>query len=184
MEDAKIIELFWARKEAAIAETAAAYGSRLQRLSVNIVESYEDAKECVNDTYLKAWNTIPPQRPTYFFAYLAKICRYLSFGKLDKMNAKKRKAEIVELSAEMELCIPDKRMEDKLEGEEIGRLLNRFLGNLSEENRLLFMRRYWYTDSIQEIADRFGFTESKVKVSLHRTRTKLRNYLESEGIYL
>lgn len=90
----------------------------------------------------------------------------------------------MELSAEMELCIPDKRIEDKLEGEEIGRLLNLFLGTLSEESRVFFMRRYWYADSIQEIADRFGFSESKVKTSLHRTRTKLRHYLESEGIYL
>jgi len=184
MEDAIIIELFWARDETAIKETASVYGTRLHQLAIRIVRSDEDAEESVNDTYLKAWNTIPPQRPTYFFAYLAKICRFIAFGRLDWNNAKKRKAEIVELTAEMELCVPGHSNEMKMEGEEIGRLLNHFLSILSEENRLIFMRRYWYADSIQEISKRYGISESKVKTRLHRTRNKLRDYLEREGIQL
>lgn len=184
MEDTRIIALYWARSEDAIRETDAAYGRKLHVLADRILRCHEDAQECVSDTYMKAWNTIPPQRPAYFFAYLAKICRHFALGKLDWNNAAKRKADIVSLTAEMELCVPDNSLERKLEGEEIGRTLSRFLAEQSQENRMIFMRRYWYTDSVAEIAARYGISESKVKTRLHRTRMKLRTYLEREGIYL
>ncbi len=184
MEDAQIITLFWDRDEEAIAATDAAYGSRLYILSDKIVQCQEDAKECVNDTYLKAWETIPPHRPAYFFAYLAKICRNLSLNRLEWRNATKRSVNVVTLTREMEQCIPDRSQEWKLEGEEIGRLLDEFLDSLSLENRLIFMRRYWYADSIAQIAQRYSITQSKVKTRLHRTRNQLRVFLEKEGIAL
>lgn len=182
MEDTKIIELYWNRNEDAIMETDRAYGGKLYGLADRIVQSHEDSQECVNDTYLKTWETIPPQRPGYFFAYLAKICRNCAFGRIDWKNAAKRKAEIVSLSEEMELCIPDRRREDALEGKEIGRILNRFLEGLSPESQRIFLRRYWYCETIAEIAAQCNISQSKVKTRLHRLRNQLRRELEKEGI--
>ena len=182
MTDRQIIELYWARNEDAIQETDLRYGKKLHTLADKIVRNFEDAQECVSDTYLKTWDTIPPTRPEYFFAYIAKICRNFALGVLDWKSAAKRKGEVVSLTAEMEACIPDPQHERKLEGEELGEVLNRFLESLSYENRVIFLRRYWYLDTIGEIAGRYGMSESKVKTQLHRTRTKLHAFLEKEGI--
>ena len=180
--DIQIIELYWARNEEAIRETDYVYGRRLHNLADKIVQNFEDAQECVNDTYMKTWDTIPPQRPEYFFAYLAKLCRNFSLGVLDWKSAAKRKGEVVTLTQEMEACIPDPSHDRKLEGQELGEVLNRFLESLSQDNRVIFLRRYWYLDSITEIAYRYGMTESKVKTQLHRTRAKLHSFLAKEGI--
>lgn len=182
MEDTKIIELYWQRSEDAIRETDSAYGGRLHALANNILRSREDAEESVSDTYMRTWESIPPQRPNCFFAYLASICRGLSINRLDWRNAAKRKAEVVALTQEMELCIPDTSRDRELEGKEIGRILNAFLAGLPRESRMIFLRRYWYVDTIAEIAARYGIGESKVKMQLHRTRAKLCAYLEKEGI--
>ncbi|MDO5521870.1 MAG: sigma-70 family RNA polymerase sigma factor [bacterium] len=182
MEDHRIMELYFARDEDAITETAYTYGNKLDNLSLRILKNSEDAKECVNDTYLKAWNSIPPQKPNYFYAYLAKICRFICFGKLDYKNAKKRNFDVVTLSEELTSCIPDQFSTIDAEQQAIGEVLSSFLRTLSEEHRLIFMRRYWYSETISEIAKRYHLTESKVKTSLHRSRNKLRNYLEREGI--
>lgn len=182
MTDSQIIELYWARNEDAIKQTDYVYGSKLHYLAQRIVQNFEDAQECVSDTYLKTWDTIPPKRPEYFFAYIAKICRNFALGVLDWKSAAKRKGEVVALTQEMEACIPDPQHERKLEGEELGEILNRFLETLSYENRVIFLRRYWYLDTISEIAIRYGVSESKVKTSLHRTRAKLHAFLEKEGI--
>ena len=182
MTDAQIIELYWNRNEQAIRETEVAYGRKLHGLADRIVQNFEDAKECVNDTYLKTWDTIPPKRPEYFFAYLAKICRNFALGVLDFKSAAKRKGEVGALTQEMEACIPDPQHERKLEGEELGEVLNRFLESLSVDNRVIFLRRYWYLDTVAEIARRYGMTESKVKTQLHRTRAKLHSFLAKEGI--
>lgn len=182
MEDTKIIELYWARNEDAIRETDTAYGRKLNSLANRILRSREDAEESVNDTYLRTWEAIPPQWPQYFFAFLAAICRHLSLNKLDWKAAAKRNAEVVTLTEEMAMCIPDTRGERELTGKEIGRVLNAFLENLPKESRLIFLRRYWYVDTIAEIAQRYGITESKVKMQLSRTRAKLSAYLEEEGI--
>lgn len=184
MEDGKIIELFWNRDEEAITRTDQVYGGRLQGLAERIVRCREDAQECVSDTYMKAWETIPPQRPDYLYAYLAKICRYFAFGRLDWKNAAKRKAEIVVLTQEMELCLPDNSRERLAESKEIARSMNRFLEGLSLENRLIFMRRYWFCDSVAEIAQRYQISQSKVKTRLHRLRNQLHAHLEKEGIYV
>ena len=182
MDDKKIIELFLARNEDAIKHTDDTYGRRLFHLADNIVRNDQDAEESVNDTYMKAWNTIPPRKPQYFFAYIAKICRHFALDKLDWNNAAKRKAEIVSLTQEMELCIPDARQEWTLSGKELGRILDLFLRTLTPENRVVFMRRYWYADSIGEIAARYGIGESAVQMRLSRTKAKLCTYLEKEGI--
>lgn len=182
MDDTSIIDLFWNRKEEAIAETDRVYGRRLHVLSDRILCSREDARECVNDTYFKTWQAIPPQRPRQLYGFLAAICRHLSFHRLDWRMAAKRNGEIVALTEEMELCIPDPARERELEGKEIGRIMNAFLEELPRETRLIFLRRYWHLDTVAEIAARYGITESKVKMQLSRTRTKLRARLEQEGI--
>ena len=182
MTDAEIIQLYWSRNEDAIRETDAVYGRKLHTLAERIVQNNEDAQECVSDTYMKTWDTIPPQRPQYFFAYIAKICRNFALGVLDWKNAAKRKGEVVALTQEMAACIPDPQHERRLEGEELGKVLNRFLETLSYESRVIFLRRYWYLDSIAEISEGLGITQSKVKTQLHRTRAKLHAFLAKEGI--
>ncbi len=182
MEDKKIIDLFWARNEDAIAETDATYGRKLRALANKILNNREDAEESVSDTYMKTWEIIPPQRPNYFYAFIASICRHLSFHKVDWKQAAKRNAEVVALTDEMELCIPDTSRDREMEAKEIGKALNDFLESLPKETRLIFLRRYWHVDTIAEIAARYGITESKVKMQLSRTRAKLCTYLEQEGI--
>jgi len=182
LEDNKILDLFFARNEDAIRHTHDTYGRRLFILADNIVRNDQDAEESVSDTYMRAWNTIPPQRPARYFAYLAKICRNFALDKLDWKNAAKRKAEVISLTQEMEMCIPDASRDRALEAKELGRILDAFLRTLSEENQMVFLRRYWYVDTIAEIAVRYGISESAVTMRLNRTRGKLRAYLAKEGI--
>lgn len=182
MEDSKIIDLFLARNEDAIRHTAETYGRRLFTLADNILRNDQDADESVNDTYMRSWNTIPPQRPRHFFAYLAKICRHLALDKLDRRSAAKRKAEIVSLTQEMENCIPDRSRERALEGQALGELLDTFLRSLPPENRMVFMRRYWYFDSIAEIAARYGISEDAAQKRIARTKAKLAAFLKQVGI--
>ena len=182
MEDKKIIELFWARNEDAIAEADATYGRKLRALANKILNNREDAEESVSDTYMKTWEIIPPQRPNYFYAFIASICRHLSFHKVDWKQAAKRNAEVVALTYEMELCIPDTSRDREMEAKEIGKALNDFLESLPKETRLIFLRRYWHVDTIAEIAARYGISESAVQMRLNRTRAKLCTYLEKEGI--
>ena len=182
MDDSKILELFFARSEDAIKHTDEVYGRRLYHLAENIVKNEQDAEESVSDTYMKAWDTIPPQRPQYFFAYLAKICRNFALKRLDWKKAAKRNAEVVALTEEMEQCIPDRTQDKKLEGKELSMALDRFLRTLTPENRMVFLRRYWYADTIAEIAARYGISESAVQMRLNRTRAKLGSFLEKEEI--
>ena len=182
MEDAKIIALFFERNEQAVKETDRAYGRKLYVLSNNILNNREDAEESVSDTYMEAWKSIPPKHPKYFYAFLASICRNMSFNKLDWRLAAKRNAEVVALTQEMETCIPDSRQNAEMDRRELRRLLEAFLESLSKESRLIFLRRYLYVDTVAEIAARYGISESKVKTQLHRTRTKLHTYLAKEGI--
>lgn len=182
MDDNQIIALFFQRNEDAIRHTDSVYGSRLFRISQNILRCQEDAQECVSDTYLRAWNAIPPTRPNSLFAFLARVCRNLSLTKLDWAMASKRKAEIVALTQEMEQCIPDSRRDNSMEAKELGRLLNAFLETQSRENQMVFVRRYWFGDSPKEIAARYGIKEGALIARLHRLRKKLAAYLEKEGI--
>lgn len=184
MTDEQMIELLWNRNEDAIPEMEAAYGRKLRGLSSRILQNREDAEEVVNDTYLKTWETIPTSRPRYFYAYIAAICRHLSLNVLNWNQAAKRRAEIVTITEEMELCIPDSSGENAIRGMEIARVMNAFLETLSQDSRIIFLRRYWYADPIASIAKRYDMTESKVKMQLLRTRNKLRDYLEQEGIQI
>ena len=182
MDDKNILDLYFARNESAIKHTDDTYGRRLFRLADSIVKNDQDAQECVSDTYMKAWQTIPPLRPKHFFGYLAKICRHFALDKLDWRNAAKRKAEVVSLTQEMELCIPDTSREAEMESKELGRILDAFLREQTPENRMVFLRRYWYVDTIAEIAQRYGISESAVNMRLSRTRERLAAYLQKEGI--
>lgn len=177
MEDHEIVCLYWERDQKAIQKSQDKYGESLRRLAFRFLHNKEDAEECVSDTYLKAWQTIPPQRPERLDAYLFKICRRHALGKLDWNHAQKRSAQIVELTVEMEQCIPAPLEADHLQAEELGQMIGDFLKALPEEQRLIFLRRYWYADPVRDIAQRYGIGESKVKVTLHRTRKKLKAYL-------
>lgn len=182
MTDNQIIDLFWNRNEDAIAATDAAYGRKLRSLSGRILQNPEDAEEIVNDTYMKTWDSIPKARPQHFYAYIAAICRHLSLNLLNWNQAAKRKAEIVSITEELEQCIPDLGQERSADSKEIISALNGFLDTLPKDSRLIFIRRYWYADSVAAIARRYGMTESKVKMQLLRTRNKLQSHLEKEGI--
>ena len=184
MQDENIIALFWERNEEAIQETDLAYGKKLNHLAHRILGNPEDAEESVNDTYMNAWEVMPPQWPKYFYAFLSAICRNLSLHKIDWKLAAKRNAVVVSLSEELTSCIPDTGWERFLEGREIGKLLDAFLGSLPEESRKIFLRRYWYGDTVAEIASKYGMTESKIKMQLSRTRKKLWAFLEKEEINL
>ena len=184
MDDKKIIALFLDRDEDAIRHTADAYGGWLFRLADNILRNEPDAEESVSDTYWKAWQTIPPTIPNRLFAYLAKICRNFALKKLDWRAAAKRSAEVVSLTQEMENCIPDTVREREVEARELGRILDGFIRSQNEENQLIFLRRYWYVDTVSEIAERYGLSEGAVQMRLNRMKTKLAAYLEKEGIRL
>lgn len=184
MEDQQILQLYNERSEAAIAETAAKYGKYCHTIAYNILYNEEDAEECVNDTYLKAWNVIPPQIPEKLSAFLGKITRNLAITKYRYNSSKKRGNGQVALALEeLAECIPaanttEQAISDKLFVEE----LNTFLESLSAEKRKIFMQRYWYLRPVAEIAEEFAISESKVKMILLRTRNKLKQALEKEGI--
>lgn len=186
MEDFKIVELFLSRDEAAISQTAGKYGSRLRRLADRIVCDRSTAEECENDTYMEAWRLIPPNEPRlYFFAFLGRITRHLALDELRKSASRKRNALVCELTAEMEECISGKEdVEGVVDARALGRLVDAFLEGCPEEQRNVFMRRYWFFDSISEICRRYGYSQSKVKTMLFRMREGLRDYLEKEGYRL
>lgn len=186
MEDEKIVELYWQRDERALSESAEKYGARLQRISLNIVRNQPDAEECENDAYLSAWNSIPPKSPgNGLFPFLAKIVRSLSINCYRKNYAQKRFAPVTELTREMEECIPSPSDEPcKTEAAQLCREVSAFLRTLSREERNVFISRYWYAQSVREVAARYGISESKAKSMLMRTRGKLRKYFEKEGVRL
>ncbi len=184
MDDESIIGLYFVRSERAIAETAAKYGSYCYSIAHHILENREDSEESVNDTYLAAWNTMPPRHPSVLSTFLGKLTRYISLNRWKKRRAGKRGEGQVPLALEeLEECIAGENLEQILEGRELPRCLNRFLEGLPEQERNIFVCRYWYLDSIQEIAQRYRFSESKVKSMLFRTRGKLRVRLEKEGLW-
>lgn len=184
MEDGEILELFRQRDQRAIPALEEQYGGRLRALSLRLLGSPEDAEECVSDTYLAAWNAIPPEEPVYLFAYLAAICRNRALSALGREKAQKRRGEVVALTAELEQCIPDTRRDREETARDIGEALSHFLSGLGEENRRFFLRRYWYGESIAEIAEACGASSGRIRSSLFRTRARLRRRLEEEGVFL
>lgn len=184
MEDSQIVELFLARDENAIAHTQHKYKPLCLKIAYNILGSHEESEECVNDTLLGAWNSIPPNRPANLKAYICKIARNVSLSRLKFNTRKKRNSDFDCSLEELGDIIPDSRLSADTTDEELGRAIDEFLGTLSRDARGVFLRKYWFFDSVSEIADRYGFSESKVNNILYRTRNKLRNYLIKEGIYL
>ncbi len=184
MDDQEIIRLFFARDEKAIQETEAKYGKLCLHIAGNILPQDADAEECVNDTYLSLWNTIPPQSPRNFPAYICRITRNISLKKLRYSKAQKRCAGLEVSLTELEAILPDARWQRDLEDAQVGRLISDFLRKEKEAPRNVFIRRYWFMDSIAAIAECYGFSESKVKSMLFHTRNRLKTYLEKEGVYL
>ena len=183
MDDARIVELYWSRSEMAIKETESKYGAYLNSISYNILTNREDAKECVNDTYHNAWNSMPPHRPSILSTFLGKITRRISIDRWRKMSAEKRGGgELPLVLDELGDCVSGSdSVENEIERREVAALLNNFLNALPATERRVFLCRYWYMDSIESIARQFGFSRSKVASMLHRTRGKLRAVLEEEG---
>ena len=184
MEDQKIIALYFQRVETAITETKNKYSRLLLSISYGILKIMADAEECENDTYLKTWNAIPPKKPENLPAFLSKIVRNLSLDRYDSLHAEKRGGgEMPLVLEELSEVLPDK---GTIPGESnaLSELIDTFLASLKPENRNIFMRRYWFMDSVSEIAEESGFGLSKVKMSLSRTREQLKLFLEQEGYRL
>jgi len=186
VEDAKIVKMYLDRDETALSETAEKYGARLRSLSYRITKDSQTAEECENDTYLEAWKRIPPNDPgDHLFAFLARITRALSVDRCRERTRLKRRADIVELTAELETCIPSGAdVADEVAAKQLGEAISRYLYTLSDEKQVMFVRRYFYTDSISEIAVRLSIGESKVKTTLFRIRNGLRDFLVKEGYTL
>lgn len=182
MEDYKIVDLYWERSERAISETKLKYERMLSGISYSLLGSSEDVEECVNDTYLSAWNQMPADRPIYLGAYLSKIIRALSINRFRSQHRKKR-GGFENLCEELDECIPDNcSIEEQYDNGRLTELIDRFLESLSEEKRVIFVRRYFYSDSVDQIAKRTHMSVSKVKTSLHRMRECLRDLLEKEAM--
>ncbi|MBQ8278578.1 MAG: RNA polymerase sigma factor [Roseburia sp.] len=184
MNDEEIIGLYWERNQQAIPATEVKYGKFLKRIAYNILFNEQDSEECVNDTYLNTWNCIPPQKPTYFQAFLGAITRNLSIDRYKQQHAKKRvPSEMTTLLSELETVLTTGQdVQKEVEDKEIAVHISTFLRTLEVEKRAIFIRRYWHCDDIKNIAQDFGCSESKIKASLFRTREKLKLYLEKEGI--
>lgn len=181
MEDKDITALYFERSEQAVSETAAKYGGRFRRLALSFLDSEQDAEECINDALMKTWQSIPPNKPDDLFAYVARIVRCTAFNMIDRRQAAKRSALTVELTSELEECIPD-RMAESDAPQELSELLNRFLASLPRDKRSIFIKRYWHGLSIAEICEATGFSESKVKSQLSRTRKELGKFLDRKGV--
>lgn len=186
MTDSQIVDLYWNRHGNAVAQTKKKYGQYLFSIANHILSQREDSEECVNDTLLGAWNSIPPHRPTTLSTYLGKITRRLALNRHRRNTAEKRGGTEADLSLEeLSDCIPAGRsIDEQLDSRELAATLNRFLSGLAPEQRQTFVCRYWYCDSIGEIARKFSWSESKTKMTLLRTREKLRQYLKKEGIFV
>ncbi len=183
MEDSRIVALYWERSESAISETAAKYGKYCYSIAHNILSSHEDAQESVNDTYLAAWNAIPPHRPAVLSTFLGKITRRVAINKWRARNSEKRGGgEVVLALEELDGCVPSGfDVSRAAELRELGRMIDRFLATLGETERDIFVCRYWFLAPVKEISEKFAIGESKTKMLLLRTRQKLREYLVKEG---
>ena len=185
MEDSQIIDLYWQRSENAIAETSAKYGKLLRKIALNIVGNFSDAEECENDTYVATWNAIPPTRPNILSAFLGKIARNIALNRYEYNKAQKRNNEFDLVLSELEECIASKStVEESVEEGLIASMLDEFLEGLKKEARVIFVRRYWYGDSVKDIAKRMQISESKVKTVLFRTRNQLQDYLAERGVFV
>ena len=185
MDDQKIVDLYWERSEEAIAQTQKKYGKYCYHIAYTILYSNEDAEECINDTYLRAWGAMPPAKPNRLSTFLGKITRNLALDRWEKNHAQKRGGAIELALDELSECIPDAdSTADPIDGIALGDAINAFLAGLPQKTRQIFVRRYWYLSSVKSIARDVDMSESAVKVSLMRTREAFRLHLEKEGIEL
>lgn len=186
MQDDLIVALYWKRDEAAIKETEQKYGQYLSKIAYHILSDIEDSKESVNDTYLKAWNSMPPHKPEFLAAYLGKITRELSIDIFRKRNREKRKASEYALSlSELEECVSGgDTTQENVDLHLLAKAINTYLYTLDPKTRIVFVGRYYYMDSIKEIASYCNMSESKTKSMLHRTRIGLKAHLEKEGFHI
>lgn len=184
MDDLTIIKLYFARDEKAIKETDLKYGRLCFNVSINILGNNDDSQECVNDTYLNVWNAIPPTRPNNFMAFICKIARNLSLTRLKYNNRLKRSGDTEISFTELENILPDNKIMSDFNDEDIGKLISKFLKSEKSDSRAVFIRKYWFFDSISDIASRYSFSESKVKNMLYHSRNKLRVFLIKEGVEL
>ena len=183
MQDVQIIELFFARDQQAIMATSDKYNNYCMRIAMNILHNEGDSEECVNDAYLATWNSIPPQRPDSLSAYIARITRNLAINRYKaKMAERRGGGEFAVSLDELDECVADQA--SSLTEENLGELISKFLYTQSKETRQVFVRRYFYNDSIADIVHRFGMSESKAKSMLHRTRTSLRAFLLKHDIHV
>ncbi len=186
MEDCQIVDLFWRRSEDAVAALSGKYAAYCYAVAWNILSNAEDAEECVNDTWLGAWNAMPPHRPSRLGAFVDKITRNLAFNRHRARYANKRGGGQLPLVLdELEQCVPvSPSAAQAVEDAELERLVDRFLRTLPQRDCNIFLRRYWYADALEAIANRYGLKVNTVKTSLFRSRGKLKRYLETEGIFL
>ncbi len=184
MNDREIVELYFTRDEDAIAETQKKYGRLCHNIANRILCNEHDAEECVNDVYLGAWQAIPPNRPRSLCAYVARLARNIAIRRLKYRSAAKRAAEVTISLDELEDIIPSDPDLESLDDADLGRMISDFLLSQPDDVRNIFMRKYWYFDSVDEISEKFGYSESKVKSVLFRTRNKLREYLTEKGVAL
>ncbi len=182
MDDLQIIELYLNRDERAITETALKYGKLCFSIANNILGNEADSEECVNDTYLNMWKVIPQTKPSNFVAFICKITRNLSLKRLDFNLAMKRNPNSAVSLSELEELMADDKINPSIDDEEIGKLIGDFLRGEKEDARNVFIRKYWFFDSVSDISARYSFSESKVKSMLYHTRNRLRDYLQKEGI--
>ena len=182
MTDSEILTLYQTRAESAIEETQSRYGAYCFAIAMNILQNRQDAEECVNDTFLNAWNVIPPQEPRSFSSFLGRITRNLSLDKYKSRKAEKRGGNDTDLLlSELEDCVSsDFNVEDRVEEKDLSREIDAFLKSVKEEDAAYFLCRYWYGDTVPTIAEKFSVGQSKVKMSLLRTRKKLKAYLEPD----
>ena len=183
MDDSKIIELFFECSEQAIMELSNKYGTICNKVAVNILKNRLDAEECINDAYLGVWNSIPPQRPDPLLTYICKIVRNLSVKRYHSNTAEKRNSFYDVALDELEECIPSNfSVEDELLANQLSWYIDDFLDSLEQENRVMFVRRYWYADSVSDIAAMFHMSSRNVTMRLLRIRERLRKFLEKEGL--
>ena len=185
MEDNRIIELYWQRDDRAIPETAQKYGAFCSAIAGNVLSDRRDAEECVNDTWLHAWNAMPPQRPLLLRPFLGRITRNLALNLWEKNHAQKRDANMELLLDELSDCIPSPRtVEREMEARELGGLISAWLRTLPSDDRCLFLRRYWNGKSLQELAKEYRQTPEKLARQTYRLRQALKTYLERNGVTL
>ena len=185
IDDEKIIEMFFERSEQGIRELDMKYGKICHNLSYNIVNSRQDAEECVNDAYLGAWNAIPPVHPNPLLSYIVKIVRNISLKIYWRKEAAKRSGQYTIALEEIEACIADqKTVEDEIEVRELAHIIEEFLDTLTLENRVIFMRRYWFADSYKDIAELVGLSEKNISVRLTRIREKMKQYLLEREVFV